>query len=995
MRRPAWLLSGDDFVAAEKQSWRCLYAAPSEAFPDRVLDFAVKSLFVASGDAVRVGLWPAGELTALKEPGRISESRPGPVPEQWKYVDLSLPFLREALQSRSPILSGPGVPASLPHFGPLVGTQRAVWLPIRVAERLFGLAMVAYAGVDTSIRLDRLSRCADEIAAALAICRDRLRLDLAGEEMRCQVRISHAILSRDSVQSIFSRIVQAARFYAETEFVVLGTVGPQPILEVAGEISRTQGAAEEGWFSSIWQAVEREGCVVDLGGAALTERLRDCLAPLPVSVERVVALPVKIRDETSAVLIAGLRQSLDSSDARARLAQYVALAAMTLEREERIAEAAEWTATCHRMIENSAECLLEVNARGFIARATWAARQLLHFHTTELATRRLEDLFDLSAREAVTQWREGATFAAATKSNVTLEAPLLAGNVAQLRLHSQFPSGDDASPHSLIHLEKVNAEKNLIESGDGLAAILVALVGAIDSGVLLLDGAGNIRMVSDRFGQIMGSSSRHLFGLGTMDALVDHLSGQFNHPAETAVRWHQQPPLEGESLHAVLEMVRPSAKLIERVTRPLIGNDGRSVGRMEVYRDITRERMVQSKTLQTEKMAALGLFVSGFAHELNSPLTSIQGYAQLLSTRMTAAERMSDVHQIAQEAQRAGGIVKNLLLFARETKPERSLVDLNEIVKRTLALRSYDLHLENILVDMDFDPDLPPTLADAGQLQQVILNLLVNSEHAIRQEGRKGRIGLATRRLPNSRILFEVTDDGPGIPPDAAARIFDPFFTTKPAGVGTGLGLSIVYGIVQEHGGDITVESVAPHGTAVRVELTASLSPLDSTTAASVSVSKAGTLPFLRPSAVAIQPERILVIEDKPTVARLFSDILRGEGYAVDVLLDSREGLERLRHTGYALTVCDLKMPHVDGPAIFRELCSIESEMRHRLLFVTGDTLSPRTLEFLNASGVPYLAKPFLVEELKQIVRQTLASISADQETTARFDGPMEIGRRS
>ncbi len=252
---------------------------------------------------------------------------------------------------------------------------------------------------------------------------------------------------------------------------------------------------------------------------------------------------------------------------------------------------------------------------------------------------------------------------------------------------------------------------------------------------------------------------------------------------------------------------------------------GRALGWLEVYRDITGQRLIQSKLLQTEKMAALGQLVSGIAHELNNPLTSIQGYAQLLLSRRSASDRTGDARRISQEAERAGRIVKNLLLFSRETKPERRAVNLNEVIERTLALRAYELKLENIAVELMLDPGLPHTLADAAQLQQVILNLIVNAEQAIVQgrgeESGHGRIRIRTRRLAGDRIGMEISDDGPGISPEIVSRIFDPFFTTKPAGVGTGLGLSIVYGIVQEHGGEVSVESQPGHGATLTVELPA------------------------------------------------------------------------------------------------------------------------------------------------------------------------------
>jgi CheY-like chemotaxis protein len=224
---------------------------------------------------------------------------------------------------------------------------------------------------------------------------------------------------------------------------------------------------------------------------------------------------------------------------------------------------------------------------------------------------------------------------------------------------------------------------------------------------------------------------------------------------------------------------------------------------------------------------------------------------------------------------------------------------------------------------------------------------------------------------------MEVSDDGPGISPEVVSRIFDPFYTTKPAGVGTGLGLSIVYGIVQEHGGEVSVESQPGHGATLTIEFPAlSVTALDSSGEEPAASSKGAAVAVLSPSAlVAMRSERILVVEDEPTVAQLVADVLAEEGHRVDTLLDSREALGRLEKRRYGLVICDLKMPHLDGPGLFRALVRSASPMQHKLLFVTGDTMSPRTIEFLKSSGLPYLAKPFLVEELKAVVRQALVAM--------------------
>jgi CheY-like chemotaxis protein len=214
-------------------------------------------------------------------------------------------------------------------------------------------------------------------------------------------------------------------------------------------------------------------------------------------------------------------------------------------------------------------------------------------------------------------------------------------------------------------------------------------------------------------------------------------------------------------------------------------------------------------------------------------------------------------------------------------------------------------------------------------------------------------------------------------------------------GEGTGLGLSIVYGIVQEHGGEVGVESRPGHGATLTVELPAlSAAALNFTEEGSGTPHVVAVVPASRTLRTASRAERILVVEDEPTVSQLIADVMSEEGHRVDTLLDSRKAFERMKEKKYDLVICDLKMPHLDGPSLYRELVRRGSPMQHRLLFVTGDTMSPRTLEFLNSNGLQYLAKPFLVEELNEAVRRALAAAPAVEEAAAGAGWSRAVARK-
>src|SRR5687767_14231322 len=224
--------------------------------------------------------------------------------------------------------------------------------------------------------------------------------------------------------------------------------------------------------------------------------------------------------------------------------------------------------------------------------------------------------------------------------------------------------------------------------------------------------------------------------------------------------------------------------------------------------------------LQAEKMAALGQTISGVAHELNNPLATILSWSERLAERNVDDKTKQGLEVILGEAERAARIVRNLLTFARKRQTTRAMIDLNQMVRETLALRAHEQEVTNIEVVEALATGLPEVFVDGHQIKQVLLNLIINAEQACLAANGRGTIVVRTiHDADRGSALLEVNDDGPGIPEDRQAKVFDPFFTTKEVGQGTGLGLTVAYAIAREHGGRIRLESMPSRGASFYVEL--------------------------------------------------------------------------------------------------------------------------------------------------------------------------------
>jgi PAS domain S-box-containing protein len=376
-----------------------------------------------------------------------------------------------------------------------------------------------------------------------------------------------------------------------------------------------------------------------------------------------------------------------------------------------------------------------------------------------------------------------------------------------------------------------------------------------------------------------------------------------------------------------------------------------------------QSRDLYQQLLQAEKMAALGQTISGVAHELNNPLATILSWAERLSERALDDHSRRGVDVILAESERAARIVRNLLTFARKRQSTRAMIDLNHVVRETLALRTYEQRLSNIDVVTALAAGLPQVFADSHQIQQVLLNLVINAEQAMVSTNGRGSLVVRTwHDIDRDAVVLEVTDDGPGISAEMRGKIFDPFFTTKEVGKGTGLGLTVAYAIVQEHGGRIRVEERA-QGASFLVEL-----PVTGVDGGMKSMRSQGI-----PSMEAVRGASVLLVEDEKALAAAVSEALTDAGLNVDHAGDGEEALARVRQRSYDAVICDLKMPRVDGMMLYRAMAAATPALARRVIFVTGDVAGTDAERFLEDSGCRWLAKPFRLGDLLRAVRDTLA----------------------
>ena len=361
---------------------------------------------------------------------------------------------------------------------------------------------------------------------------------------------------------------------------------------------------------------------------------------------------------------------------------------------------------------------------------------------------------------------------------------------------------------------------------------------------------------------------------------------------------------------------------------------------------------------QAEKLAAMGSLLAGVAHELNNPLAIVMGRASLLEGKCVDPALRSDAVRIREAAERCGRIVRTFLAMARQRPPARTEVRLNELVQGACDLLQYNLRTAGIAIEQRLQDDLPEILGDADQLGQVVLNLLVNAQQAVAQVVPPRRV-LVQTGAQDRTVWLRVADNGIGVPQGTRDRIFEPFVTTKPEGAGTGLGLAVARSIAVEHGGDLQLESEPPfgRGASFRLEL-----PVRAVPALPVEEIPATAQPQ-PPGAL-----RVLVVDDEPEVAAMMRDALEAAGHEVAAAESGLVALALLDEGRFDAIVSDLRMPDMDGAALWRAIRARDPDPARRFLFVTGDALSPLVSDFRRESGADGIEKPFTAADLVQRV---------------------------
>jgi PAS domain S-box-containing protein len=519
-------------------------------------------------------------------------------------------------------------------------------------------------------------------------------------------------------------------------------------------------------------------------------------------------------------------------------------------------------------------------------------------------------------------------------------------------------------------MARLAVEHGEAQQADRKRRLLAAATEQADELISIIRPDGGMEHANDAFCRALGFKPAEVVQMAAADFLAEQSRSQ----VETIVEAVRADSIWRGTL---VRRRRDGSTFLSSCTVTSLADDtGRVTQLVGVERDVTRETEIREQLIHAERLSAAGQLVSGVAHELNNPLQSVLGFTELLIDGEHRPDTRSDLEQIHSEANRAAKIVRNLLAFVRRSSPERSSANLNDLVQSAVALRSYEFSVANIELNVKYAHDLPAVMVNREEIQQVLLNLLLNAEHAMKANQESGRLSVRTT-AGETGVSVEVHDNGPGVPPAVAGRIFEPFFSTKEVGQGTGLGLSIALGIVEAHGGTLTLAETV-EGACFRLTLP------------SAEVKQPGEIRAAAPAAArpTMAGQRALVADDEASVRMLLQRLLTRRGFAVDLAADGRAAEQLLESSQYDVVLCDVQMPNLGGLGLFERLRRRQPEVLDRFVFISGDILNSQLHALSDSANVPLLSKPFGAAKLDAVLERIIARRLGNRQTATSFQLP-------
>jgi PAS domain S-box-containing protein len=471
---------------------------------------------------------------------------------------------------------------------------------------------------------------------------------------------------------------------------------------------------------------------------------------------------------------------------------------------------------------------------------------------------------------------------------------------------------------------------------------------------------GKFQLTNPQFQKLTGFSEDELTGMDSLSLVLDEDRDMVRKNAIKMLKGERSSPYQFRVVNKAGEqrwVMETVSTIPYRGRRAILGN----------YMDISERRQTEEREKQLEqelnlagRLASIGQLAAGVAHEINNPLTGVIGFSHLMLSRDIPDDIKQDLQVIHSEAQRVAKIVENLLVFAHQRKTGREYVNINEIINRVLELRSYEMRVNNIEVEAQLSPELPLTTADAGQLQQVFLNIVLNAEHFMTKAHNRGKLVVKTEEV-SGNIRASFTDDGTGISRENLDKIFNPFFTTKEVGKGTGLGLSICHSIITQHQGRIYAQSTLGKGATFVIELPIVTEPAER-----------GKTEETRKEPQKSRGAKILVVDDEKAILTFLSRLLTAWGHTVETINNADAALERLKTERYSLILLDIKLPGMSGIELYHHIEKTVPALTRRVMFITGDVMEGTTREFLEKSKAAHITKPLDIELLKKMINRAL-----------------------